>query len=311
MACNKPIQAYQCSDGSVVFQERKGDVVRSLELPCGKCVACRLERSRQWAMRCMHEASLYERNCFITLTYNDDHLPPNKTLQYSDFQKFMKRFRKRFPNTKIRFYMAGEYGEKYGRPHYHACIFNFDFPDRQYLKTTGSGSKLFTSKILESLWLDDVGKSMGYTSVGDVNFQSAAYVARYIMKKRTGKGIDPETGMPYIDVYKYTDAETGEICSRTPEFNKMSLKPGIGADWLKKWKTDVYPHDYVIVNGVKVKPPKYYDRKFKDENPFEYDDLIYQREIRAKERGDNSPERLAVKEQVLSAKLSLLVRTID
>ena len=161
MACNSPLQAFQCLDGSVVFTERKGDVVRSLQLPCGKCLGCRLERSRQWAMRCMHEASLYERNCFITLTYNDAHLPANRNLEYSDFQKFMKRFRKRFPSTKIRFYMAGEYGEKFGRPHFHACIFNFDFPDRKYLKTTGSGSKLYTSKLLESLWLDNLGQSLG------------------------------------------------------------------------------------------------------------------------------------------------------
>lgn len=312
MACNKPLQAYQCFDGSVVFQERKGDVVRSLQLPCGKCWGCRLERSRQWAIRCMHEASLYERNCFITLTYNDAHLPPGKSLQYSDFQKFMKRFRKRFPNTKIRFYMAGEYGEKYGRPHFHACVFNFDFSDRQYLKTTGSGSKLYTSKVLESLWCDDKGQSIGYSSVGDVNFQSAAYVARYIMKKRTGKGIDPETGLLYTDVYDSVDEDTGEIIKRVPEFNKMSLKPGIGANWLDKYKSDVYPHDYVIVNGVRVKPPKFYDRKFSKENPYEFEEVSYVRESRARDRyEDNVPERLVVKEQVLSARLSLLPRTID
>lgn len=262
-------------------------------------------------MRCMHEASLYERNCFITLTYNDEHLPKNRSLEYKDFQLFMKRFRKRFPSTKIRFYMAGEYGETYGRPHFHACIFNFDFQDRQYLKTTGSGSKLYTSKVLESLWVDNLGQSIGYSSVGDVNFQSAAYVARYIMKKRTGKDRDPETGLPYTAVYDYVD-ENGEILKRTPEFNKMSLKPGIGSDWYVKYKSDVYPHDYVVVNGVKVKPPKYYDRKFLKDSPFEYDDLVYARELKARERADdNVPERLAVKEQVLSARLSMLVRSID
>lgn len=263
-------------------------------------------------MRCMHEASLYERNCFITLTYNDAHLPANRNLEYSDFQKFMKRFRKRFPSTKIRFYMAGEYGEKFGRPHFHACIFNFDFPDRKYLKTTGSGSKLYTSKLLESLWLDNLGQSIGYSSIGDVNFQSAAYVARYIMKKRTGSGIDPKTGKPYDAVYDYVDEETGEVLKRTPEFNKMSLKPGIGSDWYVKYKSDVYPHDYIVVNGMKVKPPKFYDRKFMKDSPFEYDQLVYEREIDAQARAeDNVPERLVVKEQVLSARLSLLPRTID
>lgn len=259
-------------------------------------------------MRCMHEASLYERNCFITLTYNDAHLPADGSLDYRHFQLFMKRFRKKFPKTKIRFYMAGEYGEKFGRPHFHACIFNFDFHDRVYFKTTGSGSKLYTSKILESLWVDNMGMSIGYSSVGDVNFQSAAYVARYIMKKRFGKGIDPKTGKPYTD--EYIDEETG-VCKQ-PEFNKMSLKPGIGADWYAKFKSDVYPHDFVVVNGVKVKPPKYYDRIYQKESPFEFDDLVYARELRAAERrDDNVPERFEVKEQVLSARLSLLVRTID
>lgn len=310
MPCYKPLKAFQCADRSIVFTElARYDVVRSLELPCGQCVGCRLERSRQWAIRCMHEASLYKNNCFITLTYNDEHLPDDYSLHYEDFQKFMKRLRKRFKGIQssaspasgdkfpIRFYMAGEYGENFGRPHFHACIFNFDFSDKVLWQKTESGSKIYRSKELEELW------PFGYSSIGDVNFQSAAYVARYIMKKVTGDMADQH--------YEEVNFSTGEIIKRRPEFNKMSLKPGIGADWYEKFKDDVYPHDYVVVNGKKCRPPKFYDRKFADDFPYEFDQLVWQREREAKALlSDNTDERLAVKEKVVVAKLSRLKRKL-
>jgi len=298
MACFKPLKAYQCFDKSIVFTEaRKHDIVRSLELPCGQCVGCRLERSRQWAIRCMHEASLYKDNCFITLTYDDEHLPEDYSLHYDDFQRFMKRLRKRYQGKTIRFYMAGEYGENFGRPHFHACIFNLDFEDKYLWQKTDSGSKIYRSKILEELW------PFGYSSIGEVNFQSAAYVARYIMKKVTGDMA--------VQHYEEVNFTTGEIIQRKPEFNKMSLKPGIGYKWYEKYKDDVYPHDYVIVNGKKCKPPKFYDKKYADDYPYEFDQLQWDREKSAKAQVfDNTPERLLVKEEVLKAKLSRLKRKL-
>ncbi len=298
MACYHPLPAYQCADGSIVFQERKWfDTVKTLSLPCGQCVGCRLERSRQWAMRCMHEAQLHENNCFITLTYDDTHLPSDKSLHYDDFQKFIKRFRKSIGVAKIRYYMAGEYGENFGRPHFHACIFGYDFHDKKLWKRTPSGSYIYRSEHLETLW------PFGYSSIGDVNFESAAYVARYIMKKITGKNAD--------DHYSEVDSITGEITTRKPEFNKMSLKPGIGYEWYKRFKNDVYPHDYVVIRGKQVKPPKFYDKKYKSDYPFEYDDLLYKREISAKLKfEDNTPDRLAVKEQISKAKLQKLKRNL-
>jgi hypothetical protein len=298
MACFHPLQAYQTSDGSIIFTERKGDVVRSLTLPCGQCRGCRLERSRQWAVRCMHEASLYEHNCFITLTYDNDHCPTDRSLDYGDYQRFMKRFRKRYKGSTIRFYMAGEYGEKFERPHFHACIFGFDFPDKTLWKRTPSGSLIYRSKSLEDLW------PFGYSSVGDVTFESAAYVARYVMKKRTGSVAG--------DHYETTDMETGEIKNRVPEFNRMSLKPGIGFDWYKKFTSDVYPNDYVVINGREARPPKFYDRKFAQDFPEEFEALQFQRFIDSVERfEDNTDERLAVKEKVVEAKFSRLSRSID
>ena len=305
MACYHPLSAYQCADGGIVFSERKGDVVRSLQLPCGQCVGCRLERSRQWAMRCVHEASLWPQNAFITLTYADEHLPQDRSLRYPDFQKFMKRLRKRFKGVgsgpqgdyPIRFYMAGEYGENFGRPHWHACLFNFDFQDKKIWLRTKSGSKIYRSAVLEELW------PFGFSSIGEVNFASAAYVARYIMKKVTGHRSDEH----YRSV-----TDDGEILERVPEFNKMSLKPGIGAGWYEKFKTDVYPHDYVVINGRKTKPPRYYDSKFRQEYPLEFEDIQFHREMDARARfSDNTDERLAVKEQVVVAQVARLPRSLS
>ena len=298
MPCYHPISAYQCADGSIVFQERRWfNTVKTLSLPCGQCIGCRLERSRQWAMRCMHEAQLHENNCFITLTYDNTHFPSDGSLHYKDFQLFIKRLRKKFGNTRIRYYMAGEYGENFGRPHFHACIFGHDFHDKKLWKRSSSGAMLYRSEDLELLW------PFGYSSIGDVNFESAAYVARYIMKKVTGHNAKKH--------YTETDEETGEITTRKPEFNKMSLKPGIGYDWYKTYKNDVYPHDYVIIKGKKVKPPKFYDKKYKLDNPFEFDEILYKREINGKLNSeDNTLERLKVKEIVQQAKLQKLKRNL-
>jgi hypothetical protein len=245
----------------------------------------------------MHEAQLHEHNCFITLTYDNSHLPSDQSLHYRDFQLFIKRLRKRYKNTKIGYYMAGEYGESFGRPHFHACIFGIDFHDKKLWKRTTSGSLIYRSQDLETLW------PFGYSSIGDVNFESAAYVARYIMKKQIGKGSEQH--------YQYSDLETGEIIQMTPEFNKMSLKPAIGLNWYKKYKNDVYPHDYVILRGAKVKPPKYYDLQHKNNEPYEMEQILALREIGAKlNYADNTTARLLVKEQVVTAKVAKLKRTL-
>jgi hypothetical protein len=245
----------------------------------------------------MHEASLYKDNCFITLTYDEEHLPEDYSLHYDDFQRFMKRLRKRYQGKTIRFYMAGEYGENFGRPHFHACIFNLDFEDKYLWQKTDSGSKIYRSKILEELW------PFGYSSIGEVNFQSAAYVARYIMKKVTGDMAEQH--------YEEVNFTTGEIIQRKPEFNKMSLKPGIGQAWFDKFMSDVYTTDSVVVRGKKCRPPRFYDNKFKELFPEEFDGIQFKREIEGRSHfEDNTLERLAVKEKVALAKLSLLKRKI-
>ena len=141
----------------------------NLSIPCGRCMGCRLEKSRQWAVRCMHEAKCFEDNCFITLTYAVTPEHGSLTNEPSDFTLFMKRLRKRFPDIKIRYFMCGEYGERGSRPHYHACLFNFDFPDKQLFRRSPSGSLVYRSKVLEELW------PFGFSSIGEVNFNSGKY----------------------------------------------------------------------------------------------------------------------------------------
>ena len=299
MPCYHPIDAFQCTDGSIVFTDnlKRNDVSRRLSLPCGRCVGCRLERSRQWAVRCMHEASLYDFNSFVTLTYDNDHLPEYNSLDYRHFQLFMKRLRKAFAPTVIRFYMCGEYGEDFSRPHYHVCLFNCYFPDRKRIASGGSGSPLYRSQILSDLW------PYGFSSIGDVTFESAAYVARYVMKKVTGDAAKEH--------YTTVDPETGEISTRVPEFAKMSLKPGIGAGWFDKFHADVYPRDMVVSRETPAKPPRFYDKLLDRNFPDLVDGVKFARYTSAQQRlDDNTAERLADRETVALAKVSALKRSL-
>jgi len=277
-----------------VFSER-GKVRRKLDLPCSQCVGCRLERSRQWAMRCMHESQLHESSVFVTLTYDDKHLCPS--LNYRDFQLFMKRLRKKF--SKARFYMCGEYGEKYKRPHFHACLFGVGFSDAVPWSKSPSGELLYRSPTLEALW------PHGFSSFGSVTFESAAYVARYVMKKVTGQLASAH--------YSSLDPITGELISLTPEFNRMSLKPGIGAEWFRRYKSDVYNFDYVVVNGVKSKPPRYYDKLLSGTDPDTFEALELSRYLKVTPEvvADGSSARLAVREQVTRARLGFKFRSLE
>lgn len=313
MPCFYPIRAWKSPQVvrgrtvgyEIIFDERKGDAATELRLPCGQCDGCRLERARQWAVRCTHEASLYERNCFITLTYNDENLPYAGNLIYEDFQLFMKRLRKKFNGRTIRFFACGEYGEDNQRPHFHACLFNIDFDDRILFKTSGAGTKIYTSKTLDMLWSNKRGDSLGYATVGDVNFDSAGYVARYVLKKRT-------RGSATWQDYTFTDPDTGVCTRRNPEFIRMSLKPGIGSGWYDKFKSDLYPHDHCIVNGKQTQVPTYYKKKLAIENPDLYNQLVESHCIKSLDKAsDNTEERLAVKEKVLQASMKFLKRELS
>ena len=151
MPCYSPVKGWLArvknasGKRSVVFSFRDGLSDRPCSVPCGRCIGCRLERSRMWAVRCVHEAQLHSRNCFITLTFDDAHLDKSGSLVKRDFVLFMKRLRKRF--GRVRFFHCGEYGSQLSRPHHHACLFGFDFDDRVFYKEK-SGVRLYRSKAL-------------------------------------------------------------------------------------------------------------------------------------------------------------------
>lgn len=316
MACYHPIEAWfsqqvnASGKRSVVFSAA-GGFGDSFPLPCGRCVGCRLERSRQWALRCVHEASLHADNVFLTLTYNDKELPTRHwTGEYDDFgqyvyggtllkrhwQGFMKRLRRRV-NARISYFHCGEYGDRYGRPHYHACIFGLDFPDKRFY-TTKNGHKLYTSETLDALW------GHGFCTIGAVTFESAAYVARYVMKKITGALADAH--------YESVDFNTGEIHRLPSEYVTMSLKPAIGKGWYERYGAEVTQNDSVIIRGREMKPPKYYDKLLEAEYPEAHQFFKEERQAQARARAaEATPERLRVRETVALAKLTQKKRMVE
>ncbi len=336
MPCYHPMQAWHAKTlntsgkRSLVFRPDTAENPDTpIEVACGQCIGCRLERSRQWATRCLHEAQLHKENCFLTLTFSDEGLEkrekeylqankkifnkyknneeklkeklidiPHKTsIHVRDLQLFMKKLRKQY-GSQIRFFACGEYGDENLRPHYHLCIFNMDFPDKKLWKKTSQDHKLYISDTLEELW------SYGHATIGEVNFETAAYVARYIMKKVNGSRQEKH--------YQTFNPETWEIINRTPELTTMSRRPGIGADWFKKFKSDIYDTDYVVINGKKCGAPKFYDNLLLETDPGHYDEI---KEARLnnidKNNIDNTPERLEIREKVKKLRLNQLVRNHD
>lgn len=303
MPCYKPLHAFKGKSEDrqktlIVFKRSNSFRGEKIDLPCGQCIGCRLERSRQWATRCMHEASMYEKNCFLTLTYDDESIPENGSLCLNDFQLFMKRLRKQYGKG-IRYFHCGEYGENLGRPHYHALLFNHDFTDRKFWAKRND-FKLYTSNALRELW------PMGHSVIGDVSFESAAYVARYVMKKVTG------------------DRAADYYGPKIPEYTTMSRRPGIGKMWYEKFKGDVYPRDRVVIRGHSTRPPRFYDNILDSEDPALLALLKINREKNNKKyvtdvlsdgkiiiEPDSSDRRLAVKEVCKEAEVKNLVRPLE
>lgn len=302
LPCYHPITAWRVASGRqpngkwpLTFDIQEGFRDMEVQIPCGQCIGCRLERSRQWAVRCIHEASKYDENIFLTLTYDDEHLPPDGSLDVRDFQLFFKRLRKKFQGQKIRFFHCGEYGEKYSRPHYHAIVFNFCPNDLVPIRNTDHGM-LFTSPTIASLW----GK--GFVTIGAVTFETCAYVARYVVKKQFGK-----------DSWQhYVDGETGLV--RAKEYVTMSRRPGIGADWIDKYYEEVFTHDGVLVRGHVSSPPRFYVDRMEKIDPSRFTELKRKRikkaaEIRSSD--DCSPSRMLIREQCRELKIKALHRSFE
>lgn len=248
MPCYAPVHGYTArqrhKSGKRRFTTRASEAASMTEVivPCGKCLGCRLAKSRDSALRCVHEAQMHEHNTFITLTYKNE--PPDKSLHHSHFQQFMYRYRASLSPQTIRFFMCGEYGAQRSRPHYHALIFGHEFSD-SYLHHMEHGKEVYTSPTLEKLW------RRGFVTTGSVTFQSAAYVARYILKKQSGEQA--------AEHYSTSDEYGQHFPGLTPEYNRMSLRPGIGAKWWEKYHANNVMRGHCILPNKNPAPiPKYY-----------------------------------------------------
>ena len=324
MPCFHPIDGWyanslnQNGKRSVTFKWHEAFLDMPVQVACGRCIGCRLERSRQMALRMMHESELHEENCSLTLTYNDESLPHRFIASYDVFGNpvysggldrnhvpgFMKRLRWHC-KRKISYYYCGEYGDENNRPHYHVLIFGLEFPDKQLCGKSHAGFDLYSSDVLSSLW------RKGHCTIGQVNFESAAYAARYILKKINGDEAKAITWDGCPGPYTSIDVESGEIILREPEFAFGSTKPGIGRRWLEKFKSDVFPSDSVIHRGLEVRPPKYYGQILEKIDSALFADIKLRRRIEAVSRKeDSTAERLSVRERVKRAQLSMLKRSL-
>lgn len=230
-----------------------------IEIPCGKCIGCRLAYSRSWADRMMLELQDHESSFFVTLTYDDLHIPtsdfPNPdgevkqsfTLKKRDFQLFMKRLRDYYSGQKIRFYASGEYGSNTHRPHYHAILFGLKLDDLIPFGRSSKGFSYYRSPSLEKLW------PFGFVMVCDVSWDTCAYVARYVTKKLNGD---------MADFYSRLNIEK--------EFSLMSRKPGIGRNYYDT-HPDIFKYKYINVStrdgGREIKPSRYYEKLFELDQP--------------------------------------------
>lgn len=297
MACTHPLDAYKSPGGAIVFDSRRGYADLPLKLNCGRCIGCKIDRARAWTVRLLHEGQMHEKKCFITLTYDNENLPNNLSLNVQDWQHFAKRVRKNL--GPLRYYHVGEYGSpdhtkacpanctsQHQRPHFHACIFGQDFQH----KFTPQQQHSSKSKLLQNLW------KMGFTTIGAFNEQTAAYCARYITTKITGEQANEH--------YERLNKDTGEIWQVKPEYSTMSLKPGIGKTWYQKYHTDIYPSDDLVINNKHYKTPQYYDELLKQQNPELYHQIIRNRkEYVHKHKENRTTERLATMETINKKKI--------
>lgn len=265
--CTTPLQAWRDrkvgknGKRGIVFKKNEGFSDQELEIGCGQCIECRMERSRVWAVRCCNEAQWNEEegrpSCFLTLTYNDDNLPFVKsktkkgeyyqTLVKRDIQLFLKRIRRK-TEADIRYFIAGEYGGQFGRPHYHALLFGWKPSDEVLCDVSGSGHPVYSSDLLDERW------THGNVYSQQMCFETAFYTASYALKKLVGSGEYFKKKFGVESAEEYYDGVQ-------PEFNLVSKNPAIGLRYYEKYRTDIYPQDKLRINGLTIIPPRYYYEK--------------------------------------------------
>ena len=259
MRCTRPLTVGFNSDGKTLSWSptKHSKEFATFQLPCGKCPSCRLIQAREKSIRCVHEASLYKKNSFITLTYDDKHLESERLI-YAHAQKFIRDIRYRFPENPIPTVITGEYGGKNKRPHFHILLFNFAPNDQKEHKKNKQGDWLYSSPIIDQIWgRNDPNKSPSL--VGPVNLSSAGYVCRYQLKKQEHK--------EQADLFK--------------PIVRYSSKYAIGKAWIEKNWQETFRKGYVQVNtSEKCKIPRYYENWLKKYRPDDYEMYICDTKLR-------------------------------
>lgn len=299
MRCTRPVKAYRKPGGGITFTKRDS-LAFDMHIRCGQCIGCRVYRSREWAIRIMHEAQLHSLagNSFLTLTYSDENLPLLGTLVPEDHQNFIKRLRKKLSPQIVRYYHCGEYGDENLRPHYHCILFGYRDPDLVPWVTSPSGLPLYRSPLLENTW------GLGHVLVGEVTLDSAQYVASYTTKKLTVSKQSSEADFRKWEArYLRVNPSTGEIHEIAPEYSTQSNRPGIGADWFNRYQSEIFPDDFVVIKGRKMPVPRYYEILLERQNPDLFEQVKRSR-ILNRDRQNDSPERLISMETCAQARTS-------
>lgn len=294
MQCFHLLTGYRRPDGSgrLVFERPTGHSGAVIKVPCRQCIGCRVNKEIEWSIRMMHEVTQHQHNQFVTLTYNDENIPWDNSLDHSHIQKFMRALRKK-TRQKLRFFVSGEYtpDPHKSRPHYHLVIFGLDLTD---LEPTGAknGNTYYHSQLIADTW------GRGFVTIGEsVTRSTCVYVAGYLLKD-TAKQWEWDWAWPHV--------MTGEIVKRKPPYCKMSNRPGIGKAWYDKFTSDVFPDDFIVMDGKKFATPGYYRTQLQKTNPELFDELRAKREQKLLSRNyrlDNTPQRIAVKEKCALAKV--------
>jgi len=232
------------------------------------------------ALRLEHEAHFHQDSWFVTLTYDEENVPPGDGLVADHMSGFIKSYRDQNKKQKIRFFGVGEYGGSLGRPHYHMILFGPELQDREKIYTKPSkqfyssefiqmfgnptGYQYYKSETLEKAWKQGIVEA---TSVSEATMQ---YVAKFHIEKVTGEKAEEH--------YTSITAD-GQLITVEPETARMSRNPGLGREWIEKYWEDVYPKGYLTTKGgIKHAPPKYYDRWLEQHHPEIYADLKDRRE---------------------------------
>lgn len=252
--------------------------LQDIEIPCGHCIQCRLDYSKNWAIRCCYESLQYEHNYFVTLTVDDEHLDfgkyGNPTLNSDKFHQFVDSLRhyfRRRGHVGIRFFGCGEYGSGDGNrglnPHYHIILFNCPLDDLTLdfvcddgsivRKKSSCGEPLYFSEIIKRYW------PYGFITVEDANYRTEAYVSRYILKKQ---------GTSDSLVF---DKNLGVI----PPFLRMSNRPAIGNTFFEDNEQFLIDNPSLIVPRPGKEPlvtglPRFYKKKILDNHPDLYESML-------------------------------------